>query len=45
MTLALELARRRLGKRYPDDLGEARGRGLAWNWSADPNGRQPAERP
>ncbi len=43
MTLALELTRRRLGKRYPDEPAAARGRGLAWSWSHDPQGRPTPE--
>jgi hypothetical protein len=43
MTLVLELTRRRLSKRHPADPGEVRGRGLAWSWSHDPQGREPWE--
>jgi hypothetical protein len=45
LTVALELVRRRLDKRYPADLAEVRGRGLAWSWSHDPEGREPPEHP
>jgi hypothetical protein len=45
ITIALEIVRRRLSKRYPPILAEAAGRGLAWRWSPEPNSGEPPERP
>jgi hypothetical protein len=45
MTLALELVRRQLSKRFPPALTEAAGRGLAWRWSPEPGGGEPPEQP
>jgi hypothetical protein len=45
ITLALEIVRRRLSKRYPPALAEATGRGLAWRWSPEPDSGEPPEQP
>jgi hypothetical protein len=44
LTIALEIVRRRLSKRYPPDP-VALGRGLAWRWSPEPDGGEPPEQP
>jgi hypothetical protein len=43
VTVALELARRRLNKRYPPDLAEIAGRGLTWKWACVPPAGHPPE--
>jgi hypothetical protein len=45
MAVALEVARRQLGRQPPPDLAEAGGRGLAWKWRTDPKGNSPLEQP
>ena len=45
LTIALEIVRRRLSKRYPPALAEAAGRGLAWRWSPEPDSGEPPEQP
>jgi hypothetical protein len=45
ITIALEIVRRRLSKRYPPTLAEAVGRGLAWRWSPEPDSGEPPEQP
>ena len=43
VTVAMELARRQRSQRYPTDLTETAGRGLAWKWAAVPPGGNPPE--
>jgi hypothetical protein len=43
VTVALEIVRRRLGKQTASISAAGRGRGLAWRWSHDPEGRKPSE--
>jgi hypothetical protein len=45
ITVALEVVRRRLSKRYQPAPAEAAGRGLAWKWLPEPEGGEPPEQP